>query len=66
MTVGDLQLDLGARRVLLAGVELELTRKELGLPARLMRDAGSVVSLPPRQRGTRRSGRQRPGARDRT
>ena len=44
MTVGDLQLDLGARRVLLAGVELELTRKEFDLLARLMRDAGSVVS----------------------
>jgi len=44
MSVGDLQLDLAARRVLLAGVELELTRKELDLLARLMRDAGSVVS----------------------
>jgi len=44
MTVGDLRLDLGARRVLLAGVELELTRKEFDLLARLVRDAGSVVS----------------------
>jgi len=44
MTVGDLQLDLGARRVLLTGVELELTRKEFDLLARLVRDAGSVVS----------------------
>ncbi len=44
MSVGDLRLDLGARRVLLAGVELELTRKEFDLLARLVRDAGSVVS----------------------
>lgn len=44
VTVGDLQLDLGARRVLLAGVELELTRKEFDLLARLVRDAGNVVS----------------------
>jgi len=44
MTVGDLQLDLGARRVLLTGVELELTRKEFDLLARLVRDAGNVVS----------------------
>ncbi len=44
MSVGDLQLDLRARRALLGGVELELTRKEFDLLARLMRDAGSVVS----------------------
>jgi len=44
MTVGDLRLDLRARRVYLAEVELELTRKEFDLLARLVRDAGSVVS----------------------
>jgi len=44
MTVGDLQLDLGARRVSLGGVELDLTRKEFDLLARLVRDAGNVVS----------------------
>ncbi len=44
MSVGDLHLDPAARRVLLAGVELELTRKEFDLLARLVRDAGSVVS----------------------
>ncbi len=44
MTVGDLRLDLRARRVYLAEVELELTRKEFDLLARLLRDAGSVVS----------------------
>jgi two-component system, OmpR family, response regulator RegX3 len=44
MTVGYLRLDLRARRVYLAEVELELTRKEFDLLARLVRDAGSVVS----------------------
>ncbi len=44
MMVGDLRLDLGARRVLLGGVELELTRKEFDLLARLVRDAGNVIS----------------------
>jgi len=44
MMVGDLRLDVGARRTLLAGVELELTRKEFDLLARLVRDAGNVVS----------------------
>src|ERR1022692_1134034 len=44
MTVGDLRLDLRARRVYLAEVELELTRKEFDLLTRLLRDAGSVVS----------------------
>jgi len=44
VTVGDLRLDVGARRALLEGVELELTRKEFDLLARLARDAGRVVS----------------------
>ncbi len=41
---GELRLDLGARRVWLEGAEMELTRKELDLLARLARDAGRVVS----------------------
>ncbi|MFI5004123.1 MAG: response regulator transcription factor [Solirubrobacterales bacterium] len=41
---GELRLDLGARRVWLGDEELELTRKELDLLARLVRDAGRVVS----------------------
>ncbi len=44
MTVGDLRIDLRARRVSLAGTELDLTRKEFDLLARLAKDAGSVVS----------------------
>jgi len=44
MTVGDLWLDLGARRASLSGSELDLTRKEFDLLARLVRDAGNVVS----------------------
>src|SRR5665213_3600629 len=44
MVVGELQLDVAARRALLAGVELDLTRKEFDLLARLARDAGKVVS----------------------
>jgi DNA-binding response OmpR family regulator len=44
ITVGDLRLDLRARRAYVAGVEVELTRKEFDLLARLLRDAGSVVS----------------------
>ena len=44
VTVRDLQLDLAARRAFVAGVELELTRKEFDLLARLARDAGQVVS----------------------
>ncbi|MGN6372304.1 MAG: response regulator transcription factor [Solirubrobacteraceae bacterium] len=44
MIVGELQLDLAARRAWLSGVELSLTRKELDLLARLARDAGRVVS----------------------
>jgi two-component system, OmpR family, response regulator RegX3 len=44
IVVRDLTIDLGARRVQLAGEELELTRKEFDLLARLARDAGRVVS----------------------
>ena len=44
LTIRDLQLDLAARRAFMAGVELELTRKEFDLLARLARDAGQVVS----------------------
>jgi DNA-binding response OmpR family regulator len=44
LAVHDLKLDLRARRVWLAGGELELTRKEFDLLARLVRDAGNVVS----------------------
>jgi two-component system response regulator RegX3 len=44
LTVGDLSLDLNARRAWLAGAELELTRKEFDLLARLARDAGRVVT----------------------
>jgi two-component system response regulator RegX3 len=44
IAVRDLTIDLGARRVWLAGDELELTRKEFDLLARLARDAGRVVS----------------------
>jgi len=44
VVVRDLELDLGARRAWSAGAELELTRKEFDLLARLVRDAGRVVS----------------------
>lgn len=44
LTVGDLRLDLSARRAWLAGRELDLTRKEHDLLARLMRDAGRVLT----------------------
>lgn len=44
LEVRDLHLDLGARRAWVAGRELELTRKEFDLLARLARDAGRVVS----------------------
>jgi two-component system, OmpR family, response regulator RegX3 len=44
LTVCDLRLDLGARRAWRGDRELELTRKEFDLLARLMRDAGTVVS----------------------
>ena len=42
--VMELRIDLGARRAWLADDELELTRKEFDLLARLARDAGRVVT----------------------
>jgi len=44
LTVQDLRIDLGARRAWLRDRELELTRKEFDLLARLARDAGRVVT----------------------
>ena len=44
LRVGPLELDAGARRARLHGEELQLARKELDLLARLMRDAGRVVT----------------------
>lgn len=44
LAILDLRLDPAARRVWLGGEELELTRKEFDLLARLARDAGRVVS----------------------
>lgn len=41
---GELQINSGARRVWLAGAELDLTRKEFDLLARLAQDAGRVVT----------------------
>jgi DNA-binding response OmpR family regulator len=41
---GDLVVDVGARRVLLAGVEVALRPREFDLLARLARDAGRVVT----------------------
>ncbi len=42
--VGDLYIDVGARRVWLSEREVELTRKEFDLLERLARDAGRVVT----------------------
>jgi two-component system, OmpR family, response regulator RegX3 len=42
--LGELRIDLGARQVWVADGELELTRKEFDLLARLARDAGRVVT----------------------
>jgi two-component system, OmpR family, response regulator RegX3 len=42
--VGPLSVDVAARRVTLEGDELDLTRKEFDLLARLVRDAGRVVT----------------------
>jgi two-component system, OmpR family, response regulator RegX3 len=42
--IGDLQLDVAARRAVLAGDELSLTRKEFNLLTELVRHAGEVVS----------------------
>ncbi|MGH2879786.1 MAG: response regulator transcription factor [Solirubrobacteraceae bacterium] len=44
LSVGDLRVDTAARRAWQGGEELELTRKELDLLARLMREPGRVVS----------------------
>jgi DNA-binding response OmpR family regulator len=44
LEIGDLRIDLGARRVWQSGHELEFTRKEFDLLVRLARDAGRVVS----------------------
>jgi two-component system, OmpR family, response regulator RegX3 len=42
--IGELEIDPGARRATLAGEELDLTRREFDLLARLARDAGRVVT----------------------
>jgi two-component system, OmpR family, response regulator RegX3 len=44
LTVKDLRIDQGSRRTWLADHELDLTRKEFDLLARLARDAGRVVT----------------------
>jgi two-component system response regulator RegX3 len=44
LTIGELRVDLPARRVWRSGQEVELTRKEFDLLARLAQDAGRVVS----------------------
>ncbi len=44
LSVGDVEVDVPARRAWLAGTELALTRKEFDLLARLARSAGEVVS----------------------
>lgn len=44
LVVGDLRIDLGARRAWRDGSELDLTRKEFDLLVRLAEDAGRVVS----------------------
>jgi two-component system response regulator RegX3 len=43
LVVGDLKIDLGARRATLIGQELHLTRKEFDLLALLAREPGNVV-----------------------
>jgi len=43
-TLGDLEVDPGARRALLAGTELDLTRREFDLLVRLAQDADKVVT----------------------
>jgi two-component system response regulator RegX3 len=42
--IGELIVDPGARQATLAGEELDLTRREFDLLARLARDAGNVVT----------------------
>jgi two-component system response regulator RegX3 len=44
LTIGELVVDSGARQALLAGEELDLTRREFDLLARLAQDAGNVVT----------------------
>ncbi len=44
VTIHDLTVDLAARRVTLAGTELDLSRKEFDLLAELVRHAGRVVT----------------------
>ena len=44
LAIGDLELDVAARIVRLAGEEVELTRKEFELLELLLREAGNVVS----------------------
>ena len=44
ITVGDLVVDASARHCTLAGRDLELSRREFDLLARLLRDAGRVVT----------------------
>jgi two-component system response regulator RegX3 len=44
VTIGDLRVDLAARRATLAGEELQLSRKEFDLLAELVRNAGRVVT----------------------
>jgi two-component system response regulator RegX3 len=43
VTVGSLRVDPGARRAMLRGVELDLTRREFDLLDRLVRESGHVV-----------------------
>jgi DNA-binding response OmpR family regulator len=42
--IGELEVDLAARRAVLSGAELELSRKEFDLLAELVRHAGRVVT----------------------
>ena len=42
--IGDLEIDIGARRAVLEGTKLDLTRKEFDVLARLVADAGRVVT----------------------
>jgi two-component system, OmpR family, response regulator RegX3 len=44
LRAGDLEIEVGARRVRQAGRELHLSRKEFDLLARLVRDRGHVVT----------------------
>ncbi len=44
VVVGDIEVDLGARRVVVGGAEVELTAKEFAVLAALARRAGTAVS----------------------